>query len=72
VLSGGLFAYLFNHKAKGLLVPEGPICSARDEVIVEAERRFNVFPSREDRVLRQKMPWQKEEARKRGSSPPSP
>ena len=60
-LAGGLFAYLFNHKVKGLCVPEEGVYSTKGEPFMEARRRFDMFSRKDDRVLRQKTGWEQKE-----------
>ena len=59
VLSGGLYAMLFNMGFKGLAWPKaGPLISLRtDEPTWEPERRFadRVLP-KEDKILKKKAP----------------
>jgi hypothetical protein len=61
VVSGGLFAALFNSRVKGLGWPdEGPYLSlAPDEPPLESERRFaHLFPPKHDKALRKKVAWE--------------
>jgi hypothetical protein len=62
VLSGGLWAYLYNCGVKRLLMPqtESPMYSAKGEPVLEPERRFaDLKTGKEDRAARIKMWWQK-------------
>jgi hypothetical protein len=62
VLSGGLWAHLYNCGVKGIILPEpqGGLYSAKGEPAIEAERRFaNLKTGKEDRFLRMKMWYQK-------------
>jgi hypothetical protein len=60
VLSGGLWAYLYNCGVKGMVTPDQGLYSEKGEAPVEPERRFaDLKTGKEDSVLRLKMPWQR-------------
>jgi hypothetical protein len=53
VVSGGLYAYLYNSGLKGFVFPEHIVFSARGEPPIEETRRFgDLKTGKEDRILR--------------------
>jgi len=61
VVSGGLFAFLYNAGVKGLVMPDEGVFSARGDSPLEKKRRFAELTSgKQDKILRKKMWWQKE------------
>jgi hypothetical protein len=56
VVSGGLFAYLYNQRVQGLWWPEdgGYVSIKRGQSPIEDKRRFDIFPPKEDRVFKRK------------------
>jgi hypothetical protein len=60
VVSGGLWAHLYNCGVKGLVLPEEGLYSSKGQPPVEPERRFaNLKTGKDDKVMRLKMWWQK-------------
>jgi hypothetical protein len=61
VVSGGLWAYLYNCGVRGLVLPKQGLNSANGEPAIEHKRRLaDLTCPKEDRALRLKMWWQKE------------